>query len=164
MTRLLKMRMFSLLALLLTVSILVSACSSGSRSSANTVEQLLRKQCECINSGDWRGLYNCYSPNYRAAYAYDKFADDVNNAILEWHVLGFRGKFALENVHVIVEEETAYITYVVKIGNEVVHSYTKGDEDICIKYGDKWYIVEMDASNPGYNETDGAKIRAAKKR
>jgi ketosteroid isomerase-like protein len=155
------------IGLVLAVLATVFACGCVEKGSILTkgdekqVMKLIQKECEYMNKGDWKSLYECYSPGYRDAYPYNAFAEDQNAAIGLIRAFGGKGKFTVEDISVSIKGDIAYATYVIKLGDDVVESKTEGDEDLFVRYNGTWYDM-TEAEGPsmfdhnGYNEEDAS--------
>jgi len=163
------------IGLVLAVLAVIFTCGCVEKESILTkgdekqVAELIQKECEYMNNGDWKALYECYSPGYRDAYPYDVFAEDLNEAMGLIRAFGGKGKFTVEDVNVSIKGDIAYATFVLKLGGDVVESKTEGDEDLFVRYNGTWYDM-TEAEGPemlgynGWNEEDAAVLRKAEMR
>lgn len=154
------------IAIIVIVAAVIFAGCTELKSDEKKVAELIQKDCEYANDGDWKSMYKQYSPGYRSAYPYNAFAEDMNKGLALVRVLGGKGKFTVENVNVRIKGDIAYATYAVKLDGDILMSYTEGDEDILVRYDGVWYGMSNDEApeifgHNGWNEADAAVLRKA---
>lgn len=115
------------IAIIVIVAAVIFAGCTELKSDEKKVAELIQKDCEYANDGDWKSMYEQYSPGFRNAYPYNAFAEDMNKVMALVRVLGGKGKFTVENVNVRIKGDIAYATYAVKLDGDILMSYTEGE-------------------------------------
>ena len=111
----------------------VAACGGGSADSS-AVAKLLDHQLALTKSGDWQGLYNTYSPNYQSRCPYDELlrrAAGADSASLQ--------SLSYDQLHVQIDGDKAYATYVTMREGQVVAAVTDASPDIYVKIDGTWF-------------------------
>ncbi len=151
--------------MVIVAAVLFAGCTEL-KSDEKQVAELIQKDCEYMNNGDWKSMYEQCSPGYRSAYPYNAFAKDMNEVMASMRMLGGKGKFTVDDINVRIKGDIAYATYVVKLDGDVLVSITEGDEDLFVRYGGVWYDMSEDEGHDmfgynGWNEEDAAVLRKA---
>ncbi|TAK66870.1 MAG: hypothetical protein EPO22_03440 [Dehalococcoidia bacterium] len=112
----------------------LSGCGGGASKDASAVEKLLEQQMALAKAGDWQGLYNTYSPRYQSRCPYEALlrrAADSDSASSQ--------SLSYDQLHVQVDGDTAYVTYVTMRSGEVVASVTDAAPDLYVKIDGTWF-------------------------
>jgi len=154
------------MVIIVVVAAVIFAGCTELKSDEKQVTELIQKDWEYANDGDWKSMYEQYSPGYRGAYPYNAFAEDINEGMALVRVLGGKGKFTVENINVRIKGDIAYATFVLKLDGDVLMSITEGDEDLSVRYDGVWYGMSNDEEPKtfgynGWNEEDAAVLRKA---
>ena len=87
-----KRKTTELIAMVVIVAAVMFAGCTELKSDEKQVTELIQKDCKYMNDGDWKSMYEQYSPGYRSAYPYNAFAEDMNEGLALIRVLGGKGK------------------------------------------------------------------------
>jgi len=85
-------------------------------------------------AGDWQGLYNTYSPDYQRRCPYDQLlrrAAGSDAASLQ--------SLSYDQLHVQIDGDKAYATYVTTRDGQVVAAVTDASPDIYVKLNGTWF-------------------------
>lgn len=119
---------------LAVLAVLAAACGAGSGGDSAAVEKLLNRQLALAKAGTWEGLYETYSPRYRSRCPYEsllKRASDADPGLLQ--------SLSYEQLHVQIDGDTAYLTYVTARNGQVVSAVTDASPDIYVNIDGAWF-------------------------
>ena len=123
-------------ASIIAVAALAVACAAcGGRSAdSSAVAKLLDHQLALTKAGDWQGLYDTYSPHYQSRCPYEallKRAAGSDTASLR--------SLSYDQLHVEIDGDKAYVTYVTTRNGKVVAAVTDASPDIYVKIDGTWF-------------------------
>ncbi len=128
-------RVASIVALA-ALAVAAAACggSGGRANDSSAVGKLLNQQLEMTRAGDWQGLYDTYSPRYQSRCSYEallKRAAGSDTASLQ--------SLSYDQLHVEIDGDKAYVTYVTTRNGKVVAAVTDASPDIYVKIDGTWF-------------------------
>ena len=130
-----KRRSLLLMAISIAVLALAAAsCGGGSSGDSSRVKKLLEQQLALAKAGDWQGLYNTYSPSYQSRCPYESVlqrATRADTAALQ--------SLSYSQLHVRIDGDQAYVTYVTMQDGQVVASVTDASPDLYVKVDGTWF-------------------------
>lgn len=128
-----KARRIVLASMVAFAIIIVAACGGGASNNGSAIEKLLEHQLALAKAGDWQGLYDTYSPRYQSRCTYETFlsrAGGADSASLQ--------SLSYDQLHVQIDGDIAYVTYVTKQSGQVVASVTDASPDLYVKIEGAW--------------------------
>ncbi len=120
------------------------ACSSGAPTLAPTstlepdatvIRQLVEREFMQLRERDWRGVYENYSPSFRAACPYAAFEQFELSSISGIDP----ARMTVSDVRVRVEGDQAYVTYIYEYDGQGVSTIDASAPDVFVKVGERWY-------------------------
>ncbi len=124
-------------AIAVALALTAAACGRGSTTRAKdsaAVEDLLNRQLTLAKAADWKGLYDTYSPHYQSRCPYEEVlrrASGADAASMQ--------SLSYDQLHVQIDGDIAYVTYVTKRNGQVIASVTDGSPDLYVKIDGIWY-------------------------
>jgi len=118
----------------------------GQANDEGEVRVFVARQMNLFQQGDWRELYQTYSPRFQEDCSYNDFLGEVSSASL-W---GFDpGDVGMDELEVRVEGNVAYTTYIQTYEGRDIKAVTEDDPDLYVKIDGKWYD-EVDSHTECY--------------